>query len=406
MQHSTHIDSDVAIVGGGLVGASLALALARAGLRVAVVEQFSADVQTVPQFDGRVSAIAAGSANFLRNLGVWDAIARDAQAIHDIRVSDAQAPVFLHYSAQEVNEESFGFIAENRHIRRALLQACAAEKSIDLIAPGVLKTWEETPHCVALQLASGRTLKVALVIAADGKHSMVREKLGISTVAWDYSHAAIVCTIAHTKPHHGLAQERFLPVGPFAVLPMAGNFSSLVWTEPQARAAMMMQLPEAELAQEITERVGDYLGEISLHGPRYLYPLSLCHAAQYVQGRFVLAGDAAHAMHPIAGQGVNMGFRDAAVLAELLSAAHRLGQDIGTGSHLARYQRWRRFDNVMMMTVTDGLNRLFSTELLPIAAARRAGLWAVGQMPWLKKTLIRHAMGALGDVPELMKKVS
>ena len=283
------------------------------------------------------------------------------------------------------------------------------------------------------------------MIGADGKQSQVRALAGIKATEWKYKQTAIVCTIRHELPHHGLAQERFLPAGPFAVLPMTPIFpsplvgeggaqrrergylkdnskipplpnplpqgerenfyrSSLVWVEPDDRIKLYLELPEKEFAQEIHERVGDYLGTIETAGQRFSYPLSLMHANTYISDRLALIGDAAHAIHPIAGQGVNLGFRDVGVLAELITARFRLGLDIGSDEVLAHYQRWRRFDNVAMLAVTDGLNRLFSNNLLPIRVARDLGLWTVAKLPPLKRFFMRDAMGLTGDLPEMMKE--
>ncbi len=227
---------------------------------------------------------------------------------------------------------------------------------------------------------------------------------GIGAGEWPYNQTAIVCTIKHEKSHDGLAQERFLPAGPFAVLPMTDNRSSLVWVEPKDRVQIYLDLPEEEFVQEITERVGDYLGKISVEGKRFSYPLSVMHAKTYVGKRLALIGDAAHAIHPIAGQGVNLGFRDVAVLTELLAERHHAGLDIGDDATLAHYQQWRRFDNTTMLFVTDGLTRLFSNNIIPIKLARNFGMWAVGKMPPVKRFFMRHAMGYEGDMPRLARK--
>lgn len=393
---------DVAIVGGGMIGLTLGIALAREGMRVALVERMPMQSQLAPAFDGRVSAIALSSKNLLNAIGAWDDMSAGAEPILDIRVSDGDSPFFLHYDHQEVGDAPFGWIVENRHIRHALMQAAARYSNLEIIAPATIAdvTWSE--GAVTLSLG-GWQVEASLVIAADGKDSELRKRAGIQAISARYDQTAIVCTIAHTLPHHGLAQERFLPAGPFAVLPMRNNRSSLVWVEKAEHAPVFLRLPEAECVQEIRERVGDYLGEIQLAGPRFAYPLSLGHAASYTGKRLALAGDAAHAIHPIAGQGVNLGFRDVAVLAEVLAERFRLGLDIGAADGLAAYVRWRRFDNLAMLAVTDGLTRLFGSDAPPVKLARGLGLWAVSKAPPLKRLFMRHAMGLTGDLPRLLR---
>ncbi len=404
MTQIQHRPCDVIVVGGGMVGMSLAIALARAGVKVAVVERDRASSQLEPAFDGRVSAIAFGSKALLEGIGAWQAMAPHAQPIHDIRVSDGEQPFFLHYDHTEIGDQPFGYIVENRHIRHALHQAAAELPSLQLHEGCAIAEIRRDAAQVHIRLDNGSELTASVLIGADGKKSAIRRELAIGTMEWDYGQTAIVCTIAHEKPHHGLAQERFLPAGPFAVLPMQHNRSSLVWVEPEDRVQLYLDLPEAELLQEIRERVGGYLGELSLSGPRFAYPLSLMHSKTYIAHRAALIGDAAHAIHPIAGQGVNLGFRDVAVLSELLIKRHRLGLDLGDPDTLAHYQRWRRFDNLTMVAVTDGLNRLFGLNLIPVRLARGLGLWGVSKLPPLKKLFMRHAMGLVGDLPDIVKE--
>lgn len=396
---------DVAIVGGGMVGLALAIALARGGMQVVVIEKGRMASQLDASFDGRVSAIACGSQRILEGMGVWRHMAPHAEPILDIRVSDGSAPFFLHYDHREVGSEAFGFIAENRHTRHALQQEAAKlTNRLRIVDCCEVTHFESGAGGAHIRLGDGTGLAASLVVAADGKRSALREKLGIRAIERDYHQTAIVCTIRHSEPHHGLALERFLPAGPFAVLPMQGNRSSLVWVEPNDRVQLYLELPEAELVQEIAERVGGYLGAISLEGPRFAYPLVLMHAQSYIAPRAALVGDAAHGMHPIAGQGVNLGFRDVAVLAQLLQERFAHGLDLGAQDVLAHYQRWRRFDNVSMLAVTDGLNQLFTTDLLPVKLARGLGMWGVSKLPPLKRLFMRHAMGLVGDLPEVVKK--
>lgn len=384
---------DVIIVGAGLVGMSMALALARIGLNVSVIEKTNINTHFEPEFDGRVSAIALGSQRILNNIGAWEFMQAHAEPILDIRVTDGATPFFLHYDHNEISDEPFGYIVENRYIRYALHQAAAQLKNLTLIDNFTIKTLVKTAHNATITGINNEILQASLLIAADGRISQARKLAGIDVTTWDYKQTAIVCTIEHTLPHHGLAQERFFPVGPFAVLPMMNNRSSLVWVEPNDRIESYLELPEEEFVQEITERVGGYLGDIKTIGGRFSYPLSLLHAKKYVAQRVAVIGDAAHGMHPIAGQGVNLGFRDVAVLAELISKQYSLGLDIGGEDILANYASLRNFDNVSMLAITDILNRLFSNNIIPLRAARDIGLWTIGKLPIVKKLFMQHAMG-------------
>jgi len=384
---------DVIIAGAGMVGLTMAVALARSGVNVAVIEKTSLPEQLEEKFDGRVSAISLGSQQILDAAGAWQYMHEFAEPILDIRVTDGKTPIFLHYNHREVGDLPFGYIIENRYTRYGLQQAAAKLGNLKIIDSFITTKLLHDNDSASVVGADGRILSARLVIAADGRGSNLREMAGIKAVGWSYKQTAIVCTIEHELPHKGLAHERFLPIGPFAVLPMHGNRSSLVWVEPEDRVKIYMELPEEEFVQEIAERIGDYLGKIKTIGSRFSYPLSLLHAKEYTATRMVLIGDAAHGMHPIAGQGVNLGFRDVAVLRDLILEKHAVGLDIGGDGLLADYARLRKFDNVSMLAVMDVLNRLFSNNILPIRVARDAGLWAVGKMPELKKMFMRHAMG-------------
>lgn len=395
---------DSIIIGGGMVGMATAIALAEAGLQVAVIERIPPPDQLEATFDGRVSAIALGSKRLLRQIGVWDDLAPHTEPIEDIRVVDGDTPFFLHYDHSEVGDDPFGWIVENRIIRGALFaRAKQLAETLALFTPASVESFSTEGGMARVVLEDGSTLSAPLLVAADGKLSRIRKQAGIETQMLAYDHTAIVCTISHSHPHHGLAVERFLPVGPFAVLPMQHNRSSLVWTEPHANIAPLLKLNDAELAAEITRRVGGHLGEIRVSGPRFTYPVTLVHATCYAAPRLALIGDAAHGIHPIAGQGVNLGFRDVAALAEVLVDGKRTGLDLGSETLLARYARWRSFDSLLMIAVTDGLTRLFSNDFPPVVTARRIGLTAVGKLPPLKRFFMRHAMGVVGDLPKLMR---
>ncbi|MEQ1789675.1 MAG: UbiH/UbiF/VisC/COQ6 family ubiquinone biosynthesis hydroxylase, partial [Rickettsiales bacterium] len=352
MKKNYPINYDAIIVGAGLVGMSMALALARNGLNIATIEKNNIDAQLEPEFDGRVSAISLGSQRILDNIGAWEFMIPHAEPILDIRVTDGATPFFLHFDHQEISNNPFGYIVENRYIRHALHKAAAQLKNLTLIDNFIINNLTQDSNSATVTGDNNKSLCAKLLIAADGKSSQMREFIGIKATSWDYRQTAIVCTIKHELPHHGLAQERFLPIGPFAVLPMTGNRSSLVWVEPNDRVKLYMELPEEEFVQEIIERTGDYLGKINTIGNRFSYPLSLLHAKKYTSQRVALIGDAAHGIHPIAGQGVNLGFRDVDALAGLISKQHSLGLDIGNETLLANYAHIRSFDNVSMLAIT------------------------------------------------------
>ena len=399
---------DVIIVGGGLVGLTLAAALGQTGLSVAVVDREVPALAAADRFDGRASAIAWGSAQALGGIGLWPMLAPHAQAIDDIRVSDGDSTLFLHYDHRELGDHPLGYIVENRHIRRALYAHVAAIATLRLLAPASVQALRPEPGAIVARLEGGVEIRASLAIACDGRNSPTRAQARIATTRWDYPQTGIVCSIGHELSHAGVAHERFLPAGPFAVLPLpdaadGGHRSSIVWTERQELAPAMMALGDEEFAGEIALRFGDSLGRIAVAGPRWAYPLGLLQAASYIAPRLALAGDAAHAIHPIAGQGLNLGLRDAAALAECVVDANRLGLDIGGAEVLRRYERWRRFDNLALLAATDGLNRLFSNDIAPVRFARDLGLGMVNNLPPLKRFFMRHAMGVIGDLPRLVR---
>ncbi len=397
------IGADVVIVGGGMVGGVLACALAGAGLNVAVVDPEPAGIQTAAAFDGRASAIAAGSREVLAAIGLWRSIAPDAEPIIDIRVTDGHSPLFLHYDNATLGDGPLGYIVENRILRHAVFARLAELDNVTLLDGRTVVSLERGAAYAVAQLDDGGRVQAALAVAADGRRSASRKGAGIGVTEWRYRQSGIVCTVAHERPHEGVAQEHFLPAGPFAILPMTGNRSSIVWTERDDLAPALMALDEAAFAAELALRFGDYLGGLEVVGAKFCYPLALSHADSYIARRLALTGDAAHAMHPIAGQGFNLGLRDVAALSEVVVDAARLGLDIGGPVVLERYQRWRRFDNSLMLAMTDGLNRLFSNDFAPVRLARDVGLAAVNRMPALKRVLMRHAMGQVGDLPRLVR---
>jgi 2-octaprenyl-6-methoxyphenol hydroxylase len=397
-------DVELLVAGGGLNGMLLGIACADAGLQVAVVDRQDPATMLDEKFDGRASAIAYGSKLVLDGVGVWPQIAAEAEPIREIRVADDDSPLFLHYNHRELSADTpLGYIVENRVLRRALFEWARGLPSLQLLAPRLVGAVTADDGGTVAMLGDGASIHARLVAAADGKDSPLRRAAGIRAVEWRYKQTGIVTTVAHERPHAGIAIEHFLPAGPFAILPMTGNRSSIVWTEDAALAPHLVKLPDAEFAAELAARFGDFLGAIEPVGPRWAYPLSLMQAERYTARRLALVGEAAHVIHPIAGQGLNVGIRDVAALAEAIIDARRLGLDIGDDTVLERYQRWRRLDAVLLAGVTDGLNRLFSNTVPPIKLVRDLGLATVNRLPLVKRLLMSHAMGTLGDRPRLAR---
>lgn len=393
---------DIAIVGGGMVGLTLALGLEGVGARVAVIERASLNDMAEASFDGRGSAIAAGSQRILDGTGLWELLKEDAEPILEIRVADGASQLFLHYDHREVGEGPLGWIVENAHIRRAFAQAVALSDVI-VFENTALADARFEARSTTLKLVDGRTVDATLAIAADGRQSALRKLAGIEAVRWSYPQTGIVCAVTHEAPHHGIAHEHFLPSGPFAILPMTRNRSSIVWTERNDLAPAILELDDDDFSAELKRRFGDSLGDVRVGPQRWAYPLSVVHARDYVAPRVAAIGDAAHAIHPIAGQGFNLGLRDVAALAEIIVDRLRLGLDPGDTEALMRYQKWRKPDNMMMIAATDSLNRLFSNDVAPVRMARDTGLALVNQLPPVKRVLMRHAMGLVGDLPRLTR---
>ena len=382
----------------------LGIACGGAGLPVAIVDRQDPARLLGEEFDGRSSAIGYGSQQVLEAIGLWPPIAPDAEPIREIRVADDDSPLFLHYDHRELGASApLGYIVENRVLRRVLIDRIRSIPNVLFLAPLAVDSVSTSPLRATAELSDGRQLRTRLVAAADGQESPLRRAAGIRTVEWRYPQTGIVTTVRHQRPHNGIAVEHFLPAGPFAILPMTGNRSSIVWTERAEFAPRLVDLSNAGFATELAARFGDFLGEVEPIGPRWTYPLKFLLAENYAATRLALVGEAAHTIHPIAGQGLNLGIRDVAALAELLIDARRLGLDIGEDSVLLHYQRWRRFDALALAAVTDGLNRLFSNSLPPIQLARDVGLAIVNRLPPLKRVLMRDAMGILGDLPRLVR---
>ncbi|MGE0613438.1 MAG: FAD-dependent monooxygenase [Hyphomicrobiales bacterium] len=400
---------DVAIAGGSFVGLALALALAkgRPGLRVAVVDPVPPAGALSRERDGRASALTAASVNLLGALGVWRAIAPHAQAMRRIEITDsglanAVRPPLLRFDTELEPGAPAAHVVENIHLRAALADAAAGADGVTRIVGGV-EGMETGGACALLRLAGGRQLSCALALAADGRRSRLRDIAGIRCVGWSYPQAGIVATLAHERPHEGTAVQHFLPAGPFAFLPLPGDRSSLVWSEDRDEARRVMALDDAAFLAEVARRFGGRFGALSLAGPRGSWPLDLHMARAFVAERVALAGDAAHGVHPLAGQGLNIGLRDVAALAQVVVEATRIGLDIGALAVLERYERWRRFDSALSAFAMDGMNRLFSSDAAGLRMVRSFGLGLVDRAPALKRFFVAEAAGATGEVPRLLR---
>jgi len=398
--------SDVVIGGAGFAGLALAIALREAlgaGFTVTVADPA---LKNEKSRDPRASAIAAAARRLFEAIGVWGAVEGEAQPILDMvvtdsKLEDAVRPTFLTFGGEVEEGEPFAQMVENRLLVDALVDKAKA-LGIDLRATAV-SGFGHAPSSIDVALTDGETLSARLLVGADGGRSAIRETAGIVTHGWDYNQSAIVTTVGHERDHEGRAEEHFLPAGPFAILPLTGKRSSIVWTETRRDAERIVAVPDDKFHDELEKRFGLHLGEIEVIGPRRAFPLGLFTARSFIAERLALVGDAAHIIHPIAGQGLNMGLRDVAALAEAITDAARLGLDIGAPDVLERYQRWRRFDTMTMGVATDGLNRLFSNRSDVLRLVRDVGLGLVERMPALKNVFIREAAGFTGEVPKLLK---
>lgn len=401
------LEADIAIIGAGLIGPAAALALAGTGFSVALIDETPEEIRLAPDFDGRAYAVALGSERLLTALGVWPLVAGEAQRISRIEVADAVhpgrvAPALLHFDPAETGPGQVGSILEDRFLRAALFQRLGDVPKVTRLAPVQVEYVERGAGGAVLTLADGRRLKAALVVAADGRASRTAEAAGIRRTSWRYGQTGMVAAIEHERPHEGVAHQSFFAGGPYAVLPLPGNRSSIVWSDRTAEATRIAALDDDAYTAEIAMRIGGRLGAVKLAGKRYAHPLNLTIAERFAAPRLVLIGDAAHGVHPIAGQGMNMGLRDVAALAEVLAGARRIGEDIGALTVLERYQRWRRFDATALALGMDVLNRLFSADAGPLTALRDAGLRLVDRMGWARRGFMREASGQAGEVPRLL----
>lgn len=401
------MDSDMIIVGGGLNGPALALAAAQAGLTVTLIDSLPVATRKKADFDGRSYAIALGSKRLLQAIGVWNAVANDAQPMLEIKVTDGRAgegpsPWMMHFDHAEIEEGPMGFMVEDRHLRRAFLDAVKADKRIAHLAGETVVT-QNIGAQASVTLASGKAVSASLIVGCDGRQSGTAQRAGITRVGWGYDQTAIVCAVAHEKPHNGIAHQFFMPGGPLAILPLTGNRSSIVWSEDSTRAAEIIARDDAGFLDALRPAFGSFLGEISLAGARFTYPLGLTVAHSFTAPRIALVGDAAHGIHPIAGQGLNAGLRDVAALADVLENARKRGDDIGSVVTLDAYQSWRRFDTATLALATDTFNRLFSNDNPLLRAVRDIGMGAINAAPDLRRRFIREAAGLNGALPKLMQ---
>jgi 2-octaprenyl-6-methoxyphenol hydroxylase len=394
---------DVIILGGGLVGMTLALALDRHGLRTALVDPLPSDTVLAANFDGRASAVASASWRMLDVLGIADQLAPFGCAIRCIEVRDGLQKGALDFTVPE-GEEPLGTMLENRVLRKTLRNAVAAAAHVSLHIPDKAAVVDRAEHRVSVTLESGALLTAPLLVAAEGRNSPTRAAAGISIAQWKYDHVAIISAFDHSIDHAHVAHEIFYPDGPFALLPLLpGTRSALVWTVKAKDAAGVLALSDRAFLAEIAKRSGGLLGEISLAAPRSSYPLGFHHTTRITADRLALVGDAAHGIHPIAGQGLNLGFRDVAALAQVLTEGARLGLDLADPALLSRYERWRSIDSLAVSVATDSLNRLFGVAGKPARAVRRFGLGAVQRIAPLKSLFMAEARGTSGDLPKLLQ---
>lgn len=399
-------DVDVLIAGGGLNGPTLALALAGAGLRVAVVDPRPADARADEGFDGRAYALAVASQRLLAALGLWGDLAEKCQPIRQVKASQGQpgegaAPFFLHFDSAEIEEGPVGYMLEDRFLYRALLSGMT--DNVDHRSGLSVIDHDTDDSGVTGHLSDGSRIRARLLVGADGRGSGVARRAGIARRGWDYGQTALVAAIDHDHDHQGIAQQYFMPTGPLAILPLPGNRSSVVWSETRENATAIAALSDRDFLDVLRPRFGEYLGEVSLAGRRFSYPLSLSLAERYVVARVALVGDAAHGVHPVAGQGLNLGLRDVAALAETLVDAARRGEDIGAINVLERYQGWRRFDATSLALGMDAVNQIFATDNPLIRAARGLGMGAVTAIPSLRRGFMRQAAGLSVDpMPRLL----
>jgi 2-octaprenyl-6-methoxyphenol hydroxylase len=398
--------ADVIILGGGLTGLTLAIALDKHGLSSIVVDPTDPETTLTPQYDGRATAVSSSSWRMLETIGVGERLGGQGCPINSIRVSDGLEPGGLTFDPPE-GDDPLGIMFENRLLRAAMRDTAKECSHINLVMPAKPAEVVRDGNGVRVALEDSRLLAAPLLIGAEGRNSPTREAAHIPVARWHYDHAAIVATVTHERHHENVAYEIFYPTGPFAILPMLpGTRSAIVWSVPAADSTAMLDLPDRAMAHEIEKRMGGFLGNIEMAGPRSFYRLGFHHAATLTAQRLALVGDAGHGIHPIAGQGLNLGFRDAAALAQVLVEGSRLGLDLGDAQLLERYQRWRSLDTFMVAAATDGLTRLYGIPGRTASAVRRFGMGMVQRMGPVKDRLMAEARGESGDMPLLLRGLS
>ena len=403
-----YLETDVLIVGRGMVGATTAIALARAGFNSIIIDKAKPSDQTIKTYDGRASAIASASKKMLKQLEIWDRLGENYTPIFDIRVSDQSSKHFLHYERHVLDSKPLGFMVENRHFRQAVNHELESLESITPIFNVKIESIRRNNEGVFVELTNQKTIRASLIVGADGRQSQVRADASIALTRFDYKQTGIVLNVEHEYDHNNIAHEHFYSGGPFAILPMKNasgknTRSSIVWIDKTEKVSKILSLPDEQFNSILNQKFGDFLGLVSVIGSKSTYPLSFQFANKCVDERLALIGDASHGLHPIAGQGFNMGLRDVAALVEVISNNAKLGLDIGGFTSLKEYEAWRRFDNTSMLFFTDTLNRLFSNNILPIKVIRQLGLSITNNLGPLKKHLMLYAMGEVGDLPKLLK---
>ena len=401
------MDYEVIISGGGLNGITLALALNHAGISVAIVDKLPHETISLGNFTGRSYALSSASKKMLSVLNLWQSLTHTAQPMLEIKVTDGSvgigpSPFMMHFGQNDFSDGPMGFVVEDRHLRQSLIKSLT-QSDIKYFSETTILKQTLNDSAATVDLDNGKTLTAAVLVGADGRNSKTARAAKINRTGWNYEQSSLVCAIKHEKPHNGIAYQHFLPTGPLAILPLTGNCSGIVWTEKIRTAKIIHALNKNAYLDALRPRVGEFLGSISLVGTREIYSLSLSMVHHMIDARLALVGDAAHVIHPIAGQGLNAGFKDIAALTEVLCEAKRRGQDLGAHSTLDQYQRWRRFDNAMLGVATNGFNNMFSNSNAIPRTIRNLGLAVVNSNNFLRRAFVSSAAGQFGDLPKLLQ---
>jgi len=397
-------DYDLAIVGGGIIGLTLACALKDSGLKVLLIE---ARVQSAAVSKGQAYAVQLISSRIFQGIGVWDKILPQIATFNQIRLSDSDYPGVVQFHPTDLGTEDLGYVAEHQALLQPLQEFLQECPNVKYLCPAEVVKTEYLPDGVAIDIKIGeeiQTIRSLLLVAADGSRSRIREAAGINTRGWQYWQSCIVAFVKPEKSHNNIAYEKFHASGPFAILPLPGNRCRIVWTAPHAEAKAICALDDEQFLAELRRRYGDQMGELELLGDRFVFPVQLMQSDRYVQSRLALIGDAAHCCHPVGGQGLNLGIRDAAALAQVLKTAHQQGEDIGDIQILLRYESWRKQENLTILGFTDLLDRMFSNTFLPIVVVRRIGLWVMQRVPLVKVFALKLMVGLKGRIPELAQR--